>query len=98
MGYYAGVLEHDTGIHADAEQAVAGRQMLMMSITVAEYRSLVEKNSKADYVLQAKESEIKGYKQKLFDALNAIDKHEPMNAEQKEEFRKLCGDWQVNKG
>ena len=98
MGYYAGILEHDTGVHADAEQTVAGQQMLLMSITVAEYRSLVEKNSKADYVLQEKETEIKRYKQKLYDALKAIDYHKPMNEEQKEEFRKLCGDWQVNKG
>lgn len=97
MGYYAGVLEHDTGIHADAEQAVTGQQMLMMSITVAEYRSLVEKNAKADYVLQTKDSEIKSYKQKLYDALRAIDEHKPMDEAQKEDFRRLCGDWQVTK-
>lgn len=97
MGYYAGILEHDTGIHADAEQAVSGQQMLMMTITVAEYRSLVERNSKSDYVLKAKDDEIKGYKQKLFDALRAIDEHKPMDEAQKEEFRKLCGDWQVTK-
>jgi hypothetical protein len=97
MSYYSGILEHDTGIHADAEQAVVGQQMLMMSITVAEYRSLVEKNSKSDYILQAKDAEIKSYKQKLYDALMAIDKHIPMTEAQKEDFRKLCGDWQVNK-
>ena len=98
MGYYAGVLEHDTGVHADAEQTVAGQQMLMISITVAEYRSLIEKTSKSDYVLQARESEIKCYKQKLYDALKALDYQEPMNEAQKEDYRKLCGDWQVNKG
>lgn len=98
MSYYAGILEHDTGLHADAEQTVAGQPMLMVSITIAEYRSLVEKNSKSDYVLQAKESEIRDYKQKLYDALKAVDYHEPMSEAQKEEFRKLCGDWQVKKG
>ena len=97
MGYYAGIIEHDTGIHADAEQTVAGTQMLMMSITVAEYRTLIEKNSKSDYVLQERDTEIKRYKQKLYDALKAIDEHRPMTEAQKEEFRKLCGDWQVTK-
>ena len=28
MGYYSGVIEHDTGVHADAEQQVAGQQMM----------------------------------------------------------------------
>lgn len=97
MGYYAGIIEHDTGIHADAEQTVAGTQMLMMSITVAEYRTLIEANSKSNYVLKAKESEIEQYKQKLYDALKAIDEGSPMTETQKEEFRKLCGDWQVTK-
>ena len=97
MSYYSGILEHDTGIHADAEQAVAGQQMLLMSITVAEYRSLVEKNSKSEYILQAKDAEIKGYKQKLYDALKSIDEGIIMNESQKEEFRKLCGDWQITK-
>ena len=97
MSYYAGCLEHDTGIHADAEQTVAGQQMLMVSITVAEYRSLVKKNSEAEYVLAAKDAEIKGYKQKLYDALKALDEDKPMNEAQKEEFRRLCGDWQVIK-
>ena len=34
MGYYSGIIEHGTGIHADAEQTVVGQQMLMISITV----------------------------------------------------------------
>lgn len=97
MGYYAGIIEHDTGIHADAEQTVAGTQMLMMSITVAEYRNLIVENSRSSYVLQGKESEIKQYKQKLYDALKTIDEGCPMTEAQKEEFRKLCGDWQVTK-
>lgn len=98
MGYYAGILEHDTGIHADAEQTVAGQQMLMLTITVAEYRHLVEKCSKADFVLQNKDAEITTYKQKLYDALLSIDENKPMSDVQKEDFRKLCADWQVKKG
>ena len=35
MGYYSGIIEHDTGIHADADQQVAGQKMLMIEITVA---------------------------------------------------------------
>lgn len=97
MSYYAGVIEHDTGVHADAEQAVTGQQMLMVSITVAEYRSLVGKTSKNEFVLSQKDDEIKSYKQKLFDALKAVDDNSPMTEAQKEDFRKLCGDWQVKK-
>lgn len=98
MSYYSGILEHDTGIHADAEQTVAGQQMLTITVTLAEYRKLVEDHGKANYIIEKKDDEIIGYKQKLFDALNAIDHNLPMNDTQKEEFRKLCGDWQVKKG
>lgn len=98
MAYYSGIIEHDTGIHADAEQTVAGQQMLMISITVAEYRDLVTKNAKADYLLEMKKAELKECKQKLYDALRAIDEHKPMTDAQKEEFRKLCGDWEIKKG
>lgn len=97
MAYYSGIIEHDTGIHADAEQTVAGQQMLMLSITVAEYRDLVAKNAKADYLMEIKKSECKEFKQKLYDALKAIDENKPMTDAQKEEFRKLCGDWEVKK-
>lgn len=97
MSYYCGNLEHDTGIHADAEQTVAGQQMLMINITIAEYRDLVAKNAKADYVLETKKAELKECKQKLFDALKAMDEYKPMTDEQKEEFRKLCGDWEIKK-
>ena len=27
MGYYSGIIEHDTGMHADADQQVAGQSM-----------------------------------------------------------------------
>ena len=97
MGYYLGIIEHDTGIHADAEQTIAGQQMLMISITVAEYRSLVTEKAQKELAMQAKDDEIKSYKQKLYDALKSLDEYQPMNEAQKEEFRKLCGDWQVNK-
>lgn len=98
MSYYSGILEHDTGIHADAEQTVAGQQMLMITITLAEYRKLVEDQARANYVIEKKDGEIRDYKQKLFDALNAIGHNTPMNDTQKEDFRKLCADWQVKKG
>lgn len=94
MAYYSGTIEHDTGIHADAEQTVAGQQMLMVSITVAEYRDLVAKNAKADYLMEQKKAECKEYKQKLYDALKKI---EVLTDAQKEEFRKLCSDWEVKK-
>ena len=97
MAFYAGNLEHDTGIHADAEQAVTGQQMLMLSITISEYRALIEKTAKSDYVLQNKDAEIKDYKQKLYEALKAMDEFKPMTEAQKDCFRKLCGDWQVIK-
>ena len=97
MGYYSGVIEHDTGVHADAEQQVAGQQMMRVEITLAEYRDLVAKNAKADYLLEIQKSECKELKQTLYDALKAIDENKPMTDAQKEEFRKLCGDWEVKK-
>ena len=97
MGYYSGVIEHDTGVHADAEQQVAGQQMMRVEITLSEYRDLVAKNAKADYLMEIKKSECKEFKQKLYDALKAIDENKPMTDAQKEEFRKLCGDWEVKK-
>ena len=48
MSYYSGILEHDTGIHADAEQTVTGQQMLTITVTLAEYRKLVEDQSKSN--------------------------------------------------
>lgn len=97
MAYYSGIIEHDTGIHADAEQTVAGQQMMRVEITLAEYRDLVAKNAKADYLMEQKKAEFKECKQKLYDALKAIDENKPMTDAQKEEFRKLCGDWEVKK-
>lgn len=97
MGYYSGVIEHDTGVHADAEQQVAGQKMLMIEITVAEYRDLITKNAKADYLLEMKKTEFKECKQKLYEALKALDEDVPITNAQKEEFRKLCGDWEVKK-
>ena len=97
MGYYSGVIEHDTGVHADAEQQVAGQKMLMIEITVAEYRDLVVKNAKADYLLEMKKTEFKECKQKLYEALKALDEDVPITNAQKEELRKLCSDWEVAK-
>lgn len=97
MGYYSGVIEHDTGIHADAEQQVTGQKMLMIEITVAEYRDLITKNAKADYLLEMKKTEFKECKQKLYEALKALDEDVPITNAQKEELRKLCSDWEVAK-
>lgn len=98
MGYYTGNLEHDTGVHADAEQTVAGQQMLTVTITLSEYRKLVEESGKSRYIAEKQDAEINDYKQKLYDALNAMDHNLPMNDAQKEEFRTLCGDWRIKKG
>lgn len=97
MGYYSGVIEHDTGVHADAEQQVAGQQMMRVEITLAEYRDLVAKNAKADYLLEMKKTEFKECKQKLYEALKALDEDVPITNAQKEELRKLCSDWEVAK-
>ena len=97
MGYYSGVIEHDTGVHADAEKQVAGQKMLMIEITVAEYRDLITKNAKADYLLEMKKTEFKECKQKLYEALKALDEDVPITNAQKEELRKLCSDWEVSK-
>ena len=97
MGYYSGVIEHDTGVHADAEKQVAGQKMLMIEITVAEYRDLITKNAKADYLLEMKKTEFKECKQKLYEALKALDEDVPITNAQKEELRKLCSDWEVAK-
>lgn len=98
MSYYTGNLEHDTGIHADAEQAVTGTAMLMVSITLSEYRKMIEENSKSEYVIQKKEAEITECRQKLFDALNALDHCSSLTDTQKADFRDLCSDWRIKKG
>lgn len=92
MGYYSGVIEHDTGVHADAEQQVAGQKMLMIEIT-----DLITKNAKADYLLKMKKAEFKECKQKLYEALKALDEDVPITNAQKEELRKLCSDREVAK-
>ena len=71
--------------------------MLMIEITVAEYRDLITKNAKADYLLEMKKTEFKECKQKLYEALKALDEDVPITNAQKEELRKLCSDWEVAK-
>ena len=97
MAYYSGIIEYDTGIHADAEQTVSGQQMLTVEITIAEYRNLVKENAEAAYKLGKKENEIMAYKQKLFDALKILDTDNKLTVTQKEDFRALVSDWQVKK-
>lgn len=97
MAYYSGIIEHDTGVHADAEQTALGQPMLMVEITIAEYRNLIKENAEAAYKLGKKENEITAYKQKLYDALKVLDTDNKLTATQKEDFHALVKDWQVKK-
>lgn len=97
MGYYSGIIEHDTGIHADAEQQATGQLMMKVEITLAEYRDLVEKNAIASHKLGLANDRITELKQKLYDALKVLDADNKLTATQKEEFQKLLGDYQVKK-
>ena len=97
MGYYSGIIEHDTGIHADAEQQVAGQSMMRVEVTLSEYRDLVEKNAIASHKLGLANDRITELKQKLYDALKVLDADKKLTATQKEEFQKLLGDYQVKK-
>lgn len=97
MGYYSGIIEHDTGIHADAEQQATGQLMMKVEITLAEYRDLVEKNAIASHKLGLANDRITELKQKLYDALKVLDADNNLTATQKEEFQKLLGDYQVKK-
>lgn len=97
MSYYNGVIEHDTGVHADAEQTVSGQQMLMLEITVSEYRTIIKENAEAKYKLAEKDKEIMEYKQKLYEALKILDEDNKLTVQQKDDYRVLCGDWSVKK-
>lgn len=97
MGYYSGIIEHDTGIHADAEQQATGQLMMKVEITLAEYRDLVEKNAIASHKLGLANDRITELKQKLYDALKILDADNKLTAMQKEDFQKLLGDYQVKK-
>lgn len=97
MSYYNGIIEHDTGIHADAEQTVSGQQMLMLEITVSEYRTIIKENAEAKYKLAEKDKEITEYKQKLDEALKILDEDNKLTVQQKEDYRVLCSDWTVKK-
>ena len=97
MGYYSGIIEHDTGIHADAEQQATGQLMMRVEITLSEYRDLVEKNAIASHKLGLANDRIAELKQKLYDALKVLDADNKLTAMQKEEFQKLLGDYQVKK-
>lgn len=97
MGYYNGIIEHDTGIHADAEQQATGQLMMKVEITLSEYRDLVEQSAIASHKLGLANDRISELKQKLYEALKALDADSKLTAEQKADFQKLLGDYQVKK-
>lgn len=97
MGYYSGIIELDTGIHADAEQQATGQSMMRVEVTLAEYRDLVEKNAIASHKLGLANDRITELKQKLYDALKILDADNKLTAMQKEDFQKLLGDYSVKK-
>ena len=97
MGYYSGIIEHDTGIHADAEQQVAGQSMMRVEVTLSEYRDLVEKNAVASHKLGLANERITELKQKLYNALKILDADNKLTAEQKADFQNLLGDYLIKK-
>lgn len=97
MGYYSGIIEHDTGMHADAEQQATGQLMMKVEITLAEYRELLSIKATSEFKLNEQKEFLKSSNQKLYDALKVLDADNKLTATQKEEFQKLLGDYQVKK-
>lgn len=97
MGYYSGIIEHDTGIHADAEQQATGQLMMKVEITLAEYRELLSIKATSEFKLNEQKEFLKSSNQKLYDALKVLDADNKLTAEQKADFQKLLGDYQVKK-
>lgn len=97
MGYYNGIIELDTGIHADAEQQATGQAMLQVEITLAEYRELISTKATSEYKLNEQKEFLRESNQKLYDALKALDADNKLTAVQKEDFQKLLGDYSIKK-
>lgn len=97
MGYYSGIIEHDVGIHADAEQQATGQLMMKVEITLAEYRELLSIKATSEFKLNEQKEFLKSSNQKLYDALKVLDADNKLTAEQKADFQKLCGDYFIKK-
>ena len=97
MGYYNGIIELDTGIHADAEQQATGQAMLQVEITLAEYRDLISTKATSELKLNEQKELLRASNQKLYDALKALDADNKLTAAQKEDFQKLLGDYSIKK-
>ena len=97
MGYYNGIVEHDTGVHADAEQHATGQLMMKVEITLSEYRELLSIKATSEFKLNAQKEFLRSSNQKLYDALNVLDADNKLTAEQKADFQKLCGDYFIKK-
>lgn len=97
MGYYNGIIELDTGIHADAEQQATGQAMLQVEITLAEYRELISIKATSEFKLNEQKELLRSSNQKLYDALKLLDSDNKLTAEQKADFQKLCGDYFIKK-
>lgn len=97
MGYYNGIIEHDTGIHADAEQQATGQPMMKVQITLAEYRELLSIKATSEFKLNEQKELLRSSNQKLYDALKLLDSDNKLTAEQKADFQKLCGDYFIKK-
>lgn len=97
MGYYNGIIELDTGIHADAEQQATGQAMLQVEITLAEYRELISIKATSEFKLNEQKELLRASNQKLYDALKVLDADNKLTAAQKEDFQKLLGDYLIKK-
>lgn len=97
MGYYNGIIELDTGIHADAEQQATGQPMMKVQITLAEYRELLSIKAMSEFKLNEQIERGRACNQKLYDALKVLDADNKLTAEQKADFQKLCGDYYIKK-
>lgn len=97
MGYYNGIIELDTGIHADAEQQATGQAMLQVEITLAEYRELISTKATSEFKLNEQKELLRASNQKLYHALKALDADNKLTAAQKEDFQKLLGDYSIKK-
>ena len=97
MGYYNGIVEHDTGVHADAEQQATGQLMMKVEITLSEYRELLSIKATSEFKLNEQKEFLRSSNQKLYDALNVLAADNKLTAVQKADFQKLCGDYFIKK-
>lgn len=91
MSYYSNP-EYATSVLTNEDKTE--KQMLMVTITLAEYRQLCSENGKYELMVNNANAEAKAYKQKCYDMLVSM---KDRTFEQERDLDTLIRDWQVKK-